>query len=645
MNVMKKIYLLMFAAALAMGASAQRLNSAPVQVKGAPQIKVKSMSEAHVEAQSKVSVRPALKQSSSVKKEMQMLAPGAVAPAPRKAMTSAPYYRRPAGAYFGAKVIDNGVYVGEFDQPFLSVKPFREYTFESWFNSSSAIRMWDAQLWGTNPETGENEQLWYGTPEGEDCPEITLMYGWEYDESPILYVNSFSNYYRLQNNTSSNSNPGAVLSCAYMMDMLGYEDLLLSSKTMPAGGRNGDQPTLFEHLTGAPAATGQSSGYWFGKNGSVTKSSSTYALNGIGQAFERPSAPYLMKQVVLYAADLQVTGSVTMNCKVYRLKDGIPAYKTSGRATLPDQPGEVIATGRATINANTNATTGGMIIFNLYDAQGRQIFPEIDDAILVAVEGFNDASMSKLANFSAYISADYNVDEGYGELAYIRYADKDNRGNIGEYEWRGLNNFFALGEMMTGYSLYITTDNPFICFDYYEVEDGAYTFGKEGGVMIKVYDATHVTRSIQFCSTNPGSDWTLTNADGGDMPDWLDFELIDTFDGTSSTGVVTAVVTADPLPRGTRYREATVCFAIPGDYIYYTFIQQDDSPVVVLRGDVNDNGTVNAADISALIDYLLGNSGGDSVNVDNADCDLDGDVTPSDISALIDYLLNSVWSE
>ena len=641
---MKKFFLLMFAAALAMGANAQRLNSSPIQIKGAPQFKVKSMAEAHAQAPGKLNLPTTMTQPSSQKKEMQMMAPGAVAPAPKKAPTSAPYYRRPAGAFFGAKLLENGKYTGEFDAPCLFMKPYRDYSYESYMRtSSSTIRMWDVMLWGTNPETGEYQQLWYGTPAGVDCDEVTVMYGWEYDESPILYANSFDNYYRLQNNTSANSDPAYVLSCAYIEPMIGHQDLLLSSKSMPAGGRNGDQQYLFEHLTGAPAATGQSTGYWFGKNGSVTKTSSSYALNGIAQAFEKPTAPYLMKQVAMYVADLQVTGSVTMNCKIYKL-NSIPAYQTSGRATLPDQPGEVIAYGRASLNANTNANTNGMIVFNLYDAQGHQIYPEIDDAILVAVEGFNDASMSRLANFSAYISADYNVDEGYGELAYMKFANKDSQGNVGQYEWRGLNNFFAIGEMMTGFSIYITIDNPFVCYDFYEVEDGEYIFPKEGGLMVKVYDATHVTRSIQFCSTNPSSDWTLSNANGGDMPDWLDIELIDSFESGSYTGNVNAVVYADPLPRGVRYREATVRFAIPGDYIFYTFIQEDDSPVVVVRGDANDNGVVTPADISTIINYLLGSTGLDPVNEANADCDQDGSITPSDIAELINYLLTGEWS-
>ncbi len=60
----------------------------------------------------------------------------------------------------------------------------------------------------------------------------------------------------------------------------------------------------------------------------------------------------------------------------------------------------------------------------------------------------------------------------------------------------------------------------------------------------------------------------------------------------------------------------------------------------VVRGDVNGDESIDPADISALIDYLLN---GSAVVEANADCDQNGDIDPGDISALIDYLLNDNW--
>ena len=60
------------------------------------------------------------------------------------------------------------------------------------------------------------------------------------------------------------------------------------------------------------------------------------------------------------------------------------------------------------------------------------------------------------------------------------------------------------------------------------------------------------------------------------------------------------------------------------------------------RGDVDGDGHVAIADVTALIDYLLsGDATG--IDLDAADCSLDGDVTINDVTALIDYLLSGSW--
>ena len=61
-----------------------------------------------------------------------------------------------------------------------------------------------------------------------------------------------------------------------------------------------------------------------------------------------------------------------------------------------------------------------------------------------------------------------------------------------------------------------------------------------------------------------------------------------------------------------------------------------------IAGDMDSDGMVTIADVTALIDYLL--SGDASIgDVTNADCDDDGQVNISDVTALIDYLLSGTW--
>ncbi len=57
-----------------------------------------------------------------------------------------------------------------------------------------------------------------------------------------------------------------------------------------------------------------------------------------------------------------------------------------------------------------------------------------------------------------------------------------------------------------------------------------------------------------------------------------------------------------------------------------------------IKGDVNDDGYVTIADVTVLIDYLLGSSVL-HFNSDNADVNGNGEITIADVTALIDMLL------
>ena len=64
----------------------------------------------------------------------------------------------------------------------------------------------------------------------------------------------------------------------------------------------------------------------------------------------------------------------------------------------------------------------------------------------------------------------------------------------------------------------------------------------------------------------------------------------------------------------------------------------------IIRGDVNNDGSVSISDVSSLIDYLLSGDAS-AISLTGADVNRDGDVTISDVSSLIDYLLSGEWPE
>ncbi len=71
-------------------------------------------------------------------------------------------------------------------------------------------------------------------------------------------------------------------------------------------------------------------------------------------------------------------------------------------------------------------------------------------------------------------------------------------------------------------------------------------------------------------------------------------------------------------------------------------VEKWTEPVTVVPGDVDNNGSINISDVTALIDYLLaGTTTG--ISLDNADCDNNGNINISDVTELIDYLLSGHW--
>lgn len=109
-------------------------------------------------------------------------------------------------------------------------------------------------------------------------------------------------------------------------------------------------------------------------------------------------------------------------------------------------------------------------------------------------------------------------------------------------------------------------------------------------------------------------------------------------DGTVNIADVTALI--DLLLNGTSYYNAAADMNQDGS------VNIADVTALIdyllngggKKGDVNNDGQVNIADVTALIDFLL--NGIASINRQNADVNSDGHINIADVTALIDYLLN-----
>ena len=88
-------------------------------------------------------------------------------------------------------------------------------------------------------------------------------------------------------------------------------------------------------------------------------------------------------------------------------------------------------------------------------------------------------------------------------------------------------------------------------------------------------------------------------------------------------------------------RHVTIYQYYPGGHLSVWSLTKQGG---LLRGDVNEDGTVNITDVTDLISYLLSGND-DGISLDNADCNRDSAININDVTALIDYLLRTSWPE
>ena len=568
-------------------------------------------------------------------KDLKLREPGEAVPSRHRSPEFLkPYYLRPAGAFYSPFVAVNGIGWYTFGNDFIQVKPYHDYTYYSVVNGAD----------------DNYEVIWENSSGGEFntyySQQLTINYGLEITETPVFYLYhseldvdecfQYPYYMMIGGNVVDGRKPALICSApdaSFLSDDGSECEFLLSSKTMCSGGRDGHLSTMFVTYNDAVPFDNNMYGRWFGKNGGH--------YDGMAQAFEKPTHPYLLKKVCMQTANLSCEDTVQLCCKVYRM-DEIPAYRDDGPVGLSDNFGEPIVIGYTTVTPGTNEETNGLVTFSLYSHDGLdpsliyEYCPTIDYPILVVIEDYNDPECDALRDFTCFVCADMHVDEGYGELAYLKCPVNDEEGNFtGRYVWKGLNNLFDSREMKTGYTIFIVADQPYLVFNR-ENEPGEYTFDENGGEMRWQNPIFEWYSGIEFKSSTPScdDDWSLSCM-GGSVPGWLHISLVDGEEDGDFNGIVTAHVVADPLPLNINFRKAVVRFAIPGDYQDYTFIQE--RIIDISRYDVNGDGEVNIRDVDCVIDIILGK---DDIYHGRADVTSDGETNIADVNAIINIILS-----
>ena len=570
--------------------------------------------------------------------EMSVRTPGSpvVNKAPMRAASLTNWYNRPAGAFYVDVISVDGRYGYSYSSPFLFMKPFTTYTYRGHILGADENTH---TLWDIYDDDGNmlcdvmNAEVTYGI-ELSEVPKFYAIDGEIDDANSNWYVYQLGGGCHAINHDPYSSEPPVVESETPVQVFSVPSDMVISGKSDVDYWCSSKMTTYVEgpnnthyrytYYSGLKPAEGNNAGWWFGKNGDH--------VDGIAQAFEKPTSPYVLKKVGMYTASLKLNGErAKMTCKVYKLPE-IPAYHDTEPVYLDDFFGEPIVYGEASITNHTIQDNYGFVEFTLYshDEEGPSLTydytPTIDCPILVVIDGYNDNA--DIQDFTASVSTNFYDDEGYGELAYIKYPINiihyDENGDTvwgedgkpvydftGDYVWTGLNNFFSTGTMKTGLTIFLSTENPFITFKNSD-ETGEYTFPKEGGIMRKpdviqgeIYPNDEI-EGIDFYSWYGYEDYEMTWNGDEELPDWLDVKLEDVSGDEENGWYVHATVTAEPLPVNKKYREAVIRFGIPGDYIEYKFMQggmipPPHNPVP----DVNLDGEVTIADLNYVINCIL----------------------------------------
>ena len=145
-------------------------------------------------------------------------------------------------------------------------------------------------------------------------------------------------------------------------------------------------------------------------------------------------------------------------------------------------------------------------------------------------------------------------------------------------------------------------------------------------ISFDVYNASTTTAKITlYCSTDQGATWNAVSK--------IDGENITSVGANKNVTIRYFLDMTVPA----RYRIGVTAGAnsyktyIDNFTIYYSDVLSDDIP-----GDVNGDGVVTAADVTALYDFLLNS---DTTSLVNGDQNGDGNITASDITAVYDILL------
>jgi len=514
------------------------------------------------------------------------------------------FYYRPYGTFY---VGYNAMTANAYYSPYLYMPNFRDVTFRGTTVGNWSYQQWDRSVSGRPWLFLENEQY------------LTMRLITETDSVPF-FSNGGVEYYLFGHNSGLDEEVPLTmyahndLTTRLATSTNGKEGWFAASAYWAYRDRNNQYST--RTFTGAVDVDGGKTAYWFGKNYS--------GYNACAIFCEKPQNPYVLRGACMRYVNLVSSDVTELTMRVYKAGVHEPRDMSFG---------ELIAEGTGILPASESESSG-YVYFTFTEVDEEfglisEVTPEINDSIYVVLSGYDSENIAKMA---IPLSADV-WDEGIGETGYnIQLDENGNPGTV-----RGLTAMFSGFKGYTAPAIWVDVIFPFITNNYIN-DESVRKYDADGTL---IYDGSEgLVYGSQFTAytTNSCEEWEITLADGSDIPEWLTLTPEDQYDeetGEFSREVIVAIA-VEPLPEGVNGRKAVVRFHILGDYHDLTIIQGEEPQGVV--GDVNQDGSVNASDVTALYNYILN---GNETFIATSDVNGDGSVNASDVTAVYNIILGS----
>lgn len=322
----------------------------------------------------------------------------------------------------------------------------------------------------------------------------------------------------------------------------------------------------------------------------ITINANNYTFN-IARKFETLAAPEFTPEAGTYEAPQSVTIAAQQGATIYYTTDGTDPTTESAVYSDP------IAVNDGTTTFKAIAVMEGWNNSEVAEATYIINLPVLDAPVIVPEEGQKNNAVEVTITAAEDAEIYYRINE----------AD----------EWTKYTEAFTVDGNNQKVEAYAKKAN----FKDSPVTTATYTFAVAELTFSPAAGSYDAVQTVEITTGTTGAAIQYSINDG----EWVDYT------GAITVSEGTTTIKAKATKDGYTAAENTA--------VYVVVI-----PVTIVLGDVNDDGTVNIADVTKLIDYLLDNSA-TPFNRNNADVKQDGNIDIADVTSLIDMLLNNPATE